>query len=77
MNDHSAIEIESLGVRYGRHRIFDSVSLAVKPGEVYGLLGRNGSGKSSLVRCLLGHQKPSAGRTSLFGRDSWRHRWRY
>jgi ABC-type multidrug transport system ATPase subunit len=36
------------------------------------LLGRNGAGKSSLVRCLLGQQRPAAGRALLFGRDAWR-----
>jgi ABC-2 type transport system ATP-binding protein len=47
------------------------VSLTVAPGSVYALLGRNGAGKSSLVRCLLGAQKATSGRTLLFGADSW------
>ena len=72
----AVIRVESLGVRYGRAVALDGVSLEVAPGSVYALLGRNGAGKSSLVRCLLGQQKPSGGRVSLFGRDSWRHRTR-
>jgi len=48
--------------------------LALSEGTVYALLGRNGAGKSSLVRCLLGQQRPAAGRAMLFGRDAWRHR---
>lgn len=72
----AVIDVESLGVRYGRAVALDGVSLQVAPGEVYALLGRNGAGKSSLVRCLLGQQKPSRGRISVFGRESWRHRTR-
>jgi ABC-2 type transport system ATP-binding protein len=66
--------VEGLDVRYGRCRALDGVSLAVPEGAVYALLGRNGAGKSSLVRCLLGEQKPAAGRVSLFGREVWRER---
>src|SRR6185369_4815746 len=44
------------------------------PGSVYALLGPNGAGKSSLVRCLLGEQRPAAGRALLFGGDVWRER---
>jgi ABC-2 type transport system ATP-binding protein len=68
------IRLESLGVRYGRTWACRGVSLAVPAGAVYALLGRNGAGKSSLVRCLLGQQRPSAGRALLFGGDAWRTR---
>ena len=65
------VRIEGLTVRYGRATACADVSLSVKVGSVYALLGRNGAGKSSLVRCLLGEQKPTSGRTLLFGGDSW------
>jgi ABC-2 type transport system ATP-binding protein len=65
------IRVESLTVRYGRTAACTDVSLSVSPGSVYALLGRNGAGKSSLVRCLLGEQKPTSGNTLLFGADSW------
>lgn len=68
------IEIDSLAVRYGQLTALDGVSLEVMPGAVFALVGRNGAGKSSLVRCLLGHRRPSGGRVALFGRDSWQHR---
>ena len=68
------IAVEHLTVRYGSHRAVDDVSLVVPPGAVYALLGRNGAGKSSLVRCLLGQQKPSSGRASLLGLDAWKDR---
>jgi ABC-2 type transport system ATP-binding protein len=68
------IALEDLTVRYGQRLALDRVSLTVPEGAVYALLGRNGAGKSSLVRCLLGEQKPSGGRALLLGRDVWRER---
>jgi ABC-2 type transport system ATP-binding protein len=68
------IALEDLTVRYGQRLALDRVSLDVPEGAVYALLGRNGAGKSSLVRCLLGEQKPSDGRALLLGRDVWRER---
>ncbi len=63
-----------LEVRYGRRPVLQDLSFEVGAGQVFALLGRNGSGKTSLVRCLLGQQKPSAGRARLFGRDAWKER---
>ena len=68
------IALEGLTVRYGARLALDQVSLAVPEGAVYALLGRNGAGKSSLVRCLLGEQKPTSGRALLLGRDVWSER---
>lgn len=73
-SEDAKIEIRDLGVRYGKITALKRVSLRVEPGEVYALLGRNGAGKSSLVRCLLGQQKPDIGQVMLLGQDSWRHR---
>jgi len=69
-----AIEINNLTVRYGRNTAVDGVSLNVERGAVYALLGRNGAGKSSLVRCLVGQQRASSGRSVLFGREAWSDR---
>jgi ABC-2 type transport system ATP-binding protein len=68
------IALEGLTVQYGQRLALDQVSFTVPEGSVYALLGRNGAGKSSLVRCLLGEQKPSDGRAMLLGRDIWRER---
>jgi ABC-2 type transport system ATP-binding protein len=50
------------------------VSLRVPEGSVYALLGRNGAGKSSFVRALLGQLEPHVGMVTLFGEDAWHHR---
>src|SRR5947209_7300905 len=70
----NAITINALSVRYGARTAVDGVSLAVPAGAVYALLGRNGAGKSSLVRCLVGQQPPDAGRVTLLGDDVAKHR---
>jgi ABC-2 type transport system ATP-binding protein len=70
----AAVEVEGLTVRYGRKTALNGVSLSVGRGEVYALLGRNGSGKTSLVRCLLGHRRPDGGSARLFGQDAWSDR---
>jgi len=74
MSSDTIIDIDGLTVRYGRKTAVDNVSLNVPRGSVYALLGRNGAGKSSLVRCLLGQQNPAAGEIQLFGDDVWRRR---
>jgi len=66
---------EHLSIRYGRTRVIEDVSFTVPPGCVYALLGRNGAGKSSLVRCLVGQQRASSGRSVLFGREAWATAW--
>jgi ABC-2 type transport system ATP-binding protein len=68
------LRCEHLAVRYGQARVLDDVSFTVPSGSVYALLGRNGAGKSSLVRCLVGQQRTAAGRAVLFGRDAWLER---
>ena len=74
-NDRAPVAaLERVTVRYGRTLAADEVTLAAPLGRVYALVGRNGAGKSSLVRCLLGQQKPSFGRAMLFGEDAWRTR---
>ncbi len=50
--------------------VLDGVDLALPAGAVLGLVGRNGAGKSSLIRCLVGLTAPRAGRTALLGAPS-------
>ncbi len=71
MSPPAVAAFDGVTVRYGKAVAADAVSLQVARGSVYALLGRNGAGKSSLVRCLLGQQKPTAGTALLFGADAW------
>ncbi|MEM6793397.1 MAG: ABC transporter ATP-binding protein [Acidobacteriota bacterium] len=72
--ENTVLKARDLRVRYGRTEVFTGLNLTVRAGEAVALLGRNGVGKSSLVRCLLGQQRPSGGTVRLFGADVWRHR---
>jgi len=67
-----AILTAGLGKRYGDTLALDGLDLTVLPGEVYGYLGPNGSGKTTTIRLLLGLHRPSAGSAELFGIDAWR-----
>ncbi len=67
----SAIRTEGLSKRYGNTLALDGLDLDVAPGEVYGFLGPNGSGKTTTIRLLLGLHRPSAGSSFLFGVDAW------
>lgn len=71
MNEPAVLEVEDVSIRYGRRTVLDSVSFSVPKGSVYAMLGRNGAGKSSLVRALLGAQKPEKGRITTFGLSAW------
>ncbi|MEA3076714.1 MAG: type transport system ATP-binding protein [Actinomycetota bacterium] len=69
----NAIVIEGLHKTYRRLRgrptvAIDGLSLEIEEGGVFGLLGPNGSGKTTTIRCLLGLVRPSAGRISVLGR---------
>jgi ABC-2 type transport system ATP-binding protein len=63
------VAIDGLSKRYGRKWAVRDISLDIQPGEVLGLLGPNGSGKTTILRTLTGYLAPSAGRISVAGFD--------
>jgi len=65
----SAVEVSELTKRFGAFTSVDAISLTVEEGEVFGLLGSNGAGKSTTIRMLCGLLTPSAGRASVLGID--------
>ena len=73
-HDESAVRVGEVSVRYGKRTAVDTVTIDVRRGSVYALLGRNGAGKSSLVRCILGLQRPTRGTISILGDDAWAKR---
>jgi len=66
------IRVEGLTKSYGPVRALADLSLEVRPGEVFGLLGPNGSGKTTTIRLLMGLLRPTAGRARVAGFDCWR-----
>jgi len=69
MSDIPLIQGRDLHTYYGSSHILHGVSLAVRHGETIGLLGRNGMGKSTLIRTLMGLIRPKRGSVSVNGRD--------
>lgn len=63
----AVIRTRGLVKRYGRLRAVDGIDLDVQPGDVYGFLGANGSGKTTTVRMLLGLVLPTSGEIELLG----------
>jgi branched-chain amino acid transport system ATP-binding protein len=63
------IEARELHAHYGASHVLRGVSLAIAPGEAVGLLGRNGMGKTTLIRTLLAHVRASGGELRVRGRD--------
>ena len=53
---------------YGDHTIVNSFSLTVHPGQAVALTGRNGAGKSTVLRCLVGADRPTSGTIEVLGR---------
>ena len=65
----NAIEIKNLKRSYGKKRALNGLSMTVPAGSIYGLIGENGSGKSTTQKAICGLIHPEAGSIKLFGRD--------
>jgi ABC-2 type transport system ATP-binding protein len=70
--EESLITIEGLAKTYKTVKALESLNLDVRRGEVLGLLGPNGSGKTTTIRLLLGLLRPTSGRARIGGFDCWR-----
>jgi len=67
-----AIELLQLTKYYGRRRGVIDLEVGVREGEVFGFLGPNGAGKTTTIRLLTGLIRPTSGRATIFGLDTWR-----
>ena len=63
------IMVEGLTNRFGDQVVHENLSLKVRRGEVLGVVGGSGSGKSVLMRSIIGLQRPAEGRVEVLGRD--------
>ena len=66
---HHMIEAEGLTKNYGNVTAVDRISLNVAEGELFGLLGPNGSGKTTMIRMLTGQVRPTSGSARVMGLD--------
>lgn len=65
----TVIEVEGLRKRYGTVWAVDGVTFTVDDGEIFGILGSNGAGKTTAIECLQGLRAPDAGHLRVLGRD--------
>lgn len=61
------ISTEKLSLYFGSRALFEDVDIKFTPGNCYGLIGANGAGKSTFLKCLSGEQEPSGGQVSIPG----------
>jgi ABC-2 type transport system ATP-binding protein len=66
--DDNAIETRGLGRKFGKFEAVKDVNLTVPKGTVFGLLGVNGAGKSTVIKMVMGHLRPTAGEIRVLGR---------
>lgn len=65
----TVLEVNNLHRAFGGIKAVNGVSFSVKEGEILGIIGPNGCGKSTLFNCILGQLEPTEGRVTLDGRD--------
>lgn len=70
----TTIQVSHLAKSYGTQNIIKNLSLTVTKGEVYGLLGANGAGKSTAIECILGTKKADRGEISILGMNPYKDR---
>jgi len=66
----TVLQTHGLTKRYGEHDALHEVSLTLNKGDVYGLVGRNGAGKTTFFKCIMGLAWPSAGSIEINGEDA-------
>jgi ABC-2 type transport system ATP-binding protein len=64
------VEINNLTFMYGRNQVFDNISLTMSSGTIYGLLGENGVGKTTLLRIICGLLYPKTGNCKVFSEQA-------
>ena len=65
------IKIQNLAFSYGKNEVLRNISMELKPGRIYGLLGENGVGKTTLLTLLCGLKKTQTGSIQADGQDPW------
>lgn len=70
--EKSRIEIQDIGQIFGANKVLDKIQLNIKEGEIFGLLGPSGAGKTTLIKILTGQLVQTEGTAKVFGTDTRR-----
>ena len=68
-NEKYVLSIRGMSKSFGRNKVLDQIDLDVKPGTVMGLMGENGAGKSTMMKCLFGTYQKDEGKIFLDGKE--------
>ena len=71
-NEEDIIDIKGLRTQFGDFVVHDNLDLSVKRGEILGVVGGSGTGKSVLMRAIIGLKTPAAGTVRVFGQNFYR-----
>ena len=63
-----AVEVCQLSKSFGQEEVLKDINIKYETGKIHGIVGRNGSGKTVLMKCILGFLKPTQGSVSVFGK---------
>lgn len=69
MSDYTVL-LSQIKHTFGEREVLKGIDISIKPGEIFGLLGPSGAGKTTIIRIITGQIKPSGGLSQLFGTDS-------
>ena len=69
MNSDFAIDVRGVTKKFGARTVVNNIAMQVRPGEIYGFLGPNGSGKTTFLRMLCGLLRPDGGEGSWNRRE--------
>ena len=64
----SIIDVKSINLTIGKTNILKNINVTFQEGRIHGLIGRNGSGKTMLMKCICGFIKPTSGEITVDGK---------
>lgn len=70
----SVLKCENLCKSYGKHTVLENLNLTLESGKIYGLIGRNGAGKTTMLSIMANHNPASGGKVTLDGENIWENR---
>ena len=63
------VDVQHVSKSFGSEQVLEDVTLQLMRGKIHGIIGRNGSGKTMLMKCICGFLRPTAGKISVFGKN--------
>ena len=68
-NEKQIVYVEQLSLTIGKETLLKDINVTFEQGKIYGIIGRNGSGKTLLFKCICGYIKPTTGHVFVNGKE--------